>query len=128
MTGTDERELLVIVERFFAAYNDMDLDSFANLLAEDIRWGHHNRFRGAGAAPLLRSIQEIHDKLPDRRFGEITRWAASDHTIYAEHSWTGTPAESDAAWGWQAGVPASMECVSVFVIEGGRVTEWSDYG
>ena len=128
MRDTREHKLLVIVERFFSAYNEMDLDTFAELLADDIRWEHHNRFSGNGAEPLLQSIKDIQAKLPDRRFGEITRWAVNRDTLYAEHGWSATPAESDAAWGWVAGVPTSMECLSVFVFEGGRVKEWSDYG
>jgi hypothetical protein len=69
MRDTHEHELLVIVERFFSAYNEMDLDTFAEPLADDIRWGHHNRFSGTGAEQLLQSVKDIQAKLPDRRFG-----------------------------------------------------------
>ena len=128
MTKAPENDLLALVDRFFTAYNDMDLDTFASLLTDDIHWEHHNRFLGKGAEPLVQSIRDIHAKLPNRRFGEVTRWSATDDTIYTEHDWTATPVESDPSWGWEAGIETSMDCVSVFVFEGGRIKEWSDYG
>ncbi len=129
MTATHEDEdLITLVERFFKAYNDMDLDTFRALLTDDIKWGHHNRFQGEGADGLVQSIRDIQAKLPDRRFGEITHWAINANRVYTEHDWSATPAESDPSWGWEAGVPTSMEACSIFVVEDGRVKEWADYG
>ena len=128
MTQANEADLLSRVKRFFVAYNDMDMQTLRELLTDDVHWEHHNRFKGSGAVPLLQSIRDIQAKQPDRRFGDVTRWAVNGDTVYAEHGWTGTPAESDETKGWQAGVPRSMDCVSVLVLTGGRIREWSDYG
>lgn len=128
MTTPGDRELLTLVERFFTAYNDMDLDTFGSLLADDVHFEHHNRFRGQGREPLLASVRDIESKMPDRRFGKVTRWAVHGDTVYAEHGWQATPVITEPSWGWQAGVPTSMDVVSVFVFDGGRIKEWSDYG
>jgi ketosteroid isomerase-like protein len=36
MTTTADHDLLQLVERFFTAYNEMDLDAFRGLLADDV--------------------------------------------------------------------------------------------
>jgi ketosteroid isomerase-like protein len=127
MATTSGSELLAIIERFYAAYNEMDLDTFGALVTEDVHWEHHNRFKGKGREPLLDSVRDTQAQLPVRRFGEITRWAANENVVYVDHLWSGTPAVDIEGWGWKAGVPMSMDCASVFVFEDGRVKEWSDY-
>lgn len=97
-------------------------------MTDDIHFEHHNRFQGKGREALLGSIRDIQVKLPDRRFGKSTRWAVNGDVVYAEHDWSATPAVTDEAWGWEAGVGTLMDVVSVFVFEGSRVKEWSDYG
>ncbi len=128
MTNSHERDLIDLVEQFFTAYNEMDLDAFRALLTDDIKWGHHNRFQGEGADGLVQSIRDIQAKLPDRRFGNITNWAINGNRVYTEHDWQATPTESDPSWGWVAGEPTAMDACSIFVFDGGRVKEWADYG
>ncbi|MGH3275388.1 MAG: nuclear transport factor 2 family protein [Streptosporangiaceae bacterium] len=128
MASKTEAELLAIVERFFTAYNEMDLGAFGSLLAADVRWEHHNRFQGNGRDALVTSVRAIQGKVPDRRFTEITRWAARGDTVYVEHGWSATPDVTDEAWGYEAGVATSKDIASVFVIEDELITKWSDYG
>ncbi len=52
----------------------------------------------------------------------------SGDSVYTEHDWRATPAESDPSWGWAAGEPTSMDAGSIFVFAAGRVKEWADYG
>jgi len=125
MTG---RQLIEIAHQFFDAYNASDIASLEALLSEDVRWEHHNRFKGAGRAALIRSIKEIAQTTPGRRFTEPTRWASSENLIYLEHQWHAVPTAANAMFGWQPGVPFSMDAVSVFVFADGKIIEWSDYG
>ncbi len=128
MSETETTELVELVERFFHAYNDVDMDTLAALLTDDVHWEHHNRFTGDGREPLLSSIQQISDKMPDRHFSELSRWAVNGNVVFCEHRWFTVPLESDPNWGWEAGVPFSMDAASVFVVTDGLIVEWSDYG
>jgi hypothetical protein len=121
-------ELLNILEAFRVAYNEVDIAGLEGLVAEDLHWEHHNRFKGHGRASFVQSVRDFADKTPGRYFAEPVRFAVNDQTVYIEHTWHATPAHSDPAWGWEKGVPTSMDTCSVFVVIDGLIAEFSDYG
>jgi ketosteroid isomerase-like protein len=123
-----DTSLYNVAKRYFDAYNTVDTTTLEALLAEDVHWEHHNRFKGKGRAGLIESIKKIAESTPGRRFTEPTRWAAGDNLIYLEHQWHAIPATPNEMFGWKAGVPFSMDCASVFVVDHGKIIEWSDYG
>ena len=121
-------ELLDLATRYFKAYDELDIAAMSELLADDIRWEHHNRFKGVGKADLLASIERIAGLAPDRRFGEIKRSASAGSTVFVEHGWSCTPREADVQRGWEAGKLFKMDVVSLVVVKQGKITEWSDWG
>jgi len=121
-------EVMQILEAFRAAYNSVDIAALEALVAEDVRWEHHNRFKGTGRAPLMQSILDFAERMPGRYFDPPTRVAVNGQTVFVERKWRATPVRSDAAWGWEAGVPTSMDTCSVYVIDAGKIVEWGDYG
>ena len=125
MTSTD---LLVLAKRYFKAYDDLNIAVMSELLADDVHWEHHNRFKGAGKSGLLESIERIAGLAPDRRFGPIKRSAGADSRLFVEHDWRCTPKEADVQRGWEAGKPFKMDVVSLVVVDQGRIVEWSDWG
>jgi len=120
--------LLDMANQFFSAYNNCDTSALADLLADEVHWEHHNRFKGKGRAGLIRSINEIAETTPGRRFSEPTRWASGENLIYLEHRWHAVPTTANEMFGWKPGVPFCMDAVSVFVFEHDTIIEWSDYG
>lgn len=128
MSSHDEPSTLAIAHRFFDAYNRSDTDALDDLVADDVRWGHHNRFSGNGKAGMLESIGEVAETMLGRRFGDILRWAGDEQQLYCEHTWTAFPAADVPDWGWHKDVPVTFECISCFRFEDGRITEWFDYG
>jgi ketosteroid isomerase-like protein len=121
-------DLLNILEAFRVAYNEVDVEALENIVADDLHWEHHNRFKGHGRAGFLQSVRDFAAKTPGRYFAKPVRFAINDHTAYVEHTWHAVPAHSDPAWGWEKGVPTSMDTCSVFVIKDGKIVEFSDYG
>ena len=121
-------ELVQILEAFRVAYNAVDIPALESLVAEDVRGEHHNRFKGVGRAPLMQSILDFAERMPGRYFDPPTRFAINGQSIFVERVWRATPVKSDPAWGWEEGVSTSMDTCSVYVIEGGRIVEWGDYG
>lgn len=121
-------ELLRLVEEFRVAYNSVDTAKLETLLAKDLHWGHHNKFKGIGREKLILSIQEFERKMPGRYFDKPIRTAVSGQAVFVEQTWHATPAHTDPEWGWVAGVPTSMETCSVFVFENSQLVDWGDYG
>ena len=116
-----------IAARFFKAYNDVDTDTMSTLIANDMHWEHHNRFKGTGSERLLQSIRDLSETVPGRYFTDVTRWASSGNVIYLEHQWHGTPITDFVLMGWKAGVQVTLECCAVIKIQDGLIVEWSDY-
>ena len=123
----EPNDLLQLANRFFDAYNKVDIEALSILVSEDLHWEHHNRFKGSGKAGFLDSIRKFDKTVPGRYFAEITRWAANGETIYTEHKWHGTPAENMEAFGWKAGVATGFDCCAVLVVKSGVIVEFSDY-
>ncbi len=119
---------LKILEKFRAGHNEMDVPALESVLAEDVKWGHRNRFKGEGRSPLIASIREFSAKTPGRYFGAFGRVAINGNVVFVEQRWHAVPAADDAEWGWKTGVPFSMETCSVFVLSGDKILDWSDYG
>ena len=122
------QDVLNHLEAFRVAYNQVDASALAVLVAEDIQWGHRNKFQGNGRAALIASIEEFARKAPGRYFEPPERFAVNGDLAFVEQPWRAVPAFSDPAWGWQEGVPVSMTTCSLFVLSDGMITEWSDHG
>lgn len=125
----DPNDLLQSANRFFSAYNEVDTETLSSLVAADLHWEHHNRFKGSGREGFIDSVKTINGKVPGRYFAEITRWAANTDSgaIYLEHKWHGTPAEDLEVMGWKAGVAVTFDCCAVLVFKDGVIVEFSDY-
>ncbi len=121
-------DLLRILEAFRVAYNEVDIQALETLVADNLHWEHHNRFKGHGRAGFVQSVRDFAEKTPGRYFAAPARFAVNEQTIYIEHTWHAVPAHSDPAWGWEKDVPVSMDTCSVFVIKDGKIVEFSDYG
>ena len=126
MVIPEQSEVIDITERFFTAYNETDIDTLRTLFTDEVRWGRHNSgFMGNGREKLLQVIREIQTTVPDRCLGKTTRRAVTGNVVYTENLWSGTPVATAA--GFQAGVNVALDCASVFIVEGGRISEWTHY-
>jgi ketosteroid isomerase-like protein len=123
----DSNQLLEIVNRFFDAYNNVDIEYIDSIISDKIHWEHHNKFKGDGKPQAIQSIHNFSEKAPGRYFEKPTRWAVHGQTIFIEHKWHAVPALDVALFGWKEGVPVTMEIVTLFVFEDGKLVEWSDY-
>jgi ketosteroid isomerase-like protein len=118
---------LDMASRFFKAYNDIDTDAMSMLVADDLHWEHHNRFKGSGSERLFQSIRDISKTVPGRYFTDVTRWAINGDVLYLEHQWHGTPTTDFAPMGWKAGTPVTLDCCAVIKFRDEIIVEWSDY-
>ena len=116
------------LEAYRVAYNEVDVPKLEELLCDDIKWGHRNKFQGDGRTALIDSIKTFAEKAPGRHFERPTRFAVNGDIAFVEQTWRAVPALSDAAWGWEKGVPVSMGTCSLFVFSGGKIQEWTDHG
>ena len=123
----ESNELLAQANRFFQAYNTTDIESLEEMVSEDVRWEHHNRFKGRGKESLMQSIRDFAAKAPGRKFSEPTRWAINGETVFIEHKWHAVPKVAVPSFGWTEGVPATLDCLGLLVFSAGKVIEWSDY-
>lgn len=128
MSSTEGSRYGELVDRFFTGYNDMDEDALRALLAEDITWGHRNKFSGEGREELIASFRQIGDAMQSRNFGPVIRWAENGNTFYCEHQWFAVPAIDDPAWGWKKGEPFSMYAASIITFDGDKIVDWVDFG
>ena len=119
--------LVATVNQFFQAYNTIDIKYLEGIISDDIHWEHHNRFKGQGKEALMQSIRDFAEKAPGRIFTEPTRWAVNGDSVFIEHKWHAVPASDLPLFGWTKGVPATLDCVSLFVFSAGKIVEWSDY-
>lgn len=120
-------EPIQIAKRFFHAYNTFDIECLKDIVTEDVLWEHRNRFKGQGSDDLISSIQKFSSKVPGRAFSDIKRWAINGDTIFVEHRWQGTPAIDVPDFGWEAGKPTGLDCLSILVLSQGKIVEWTDY-
>ncbi|NKQ54402.1 nuclear transport factor 2 family protein [Amycolatopsis sp. K13G38] len=125
---SQENSALEIAERFFDAYNRADTEAMGSLLADDLSFGHHNRFRGTGKAKMLATFSHFADQIPGRRYNPVLRFSAGPDFIFCEHTWTGVPKEDSTEWGWKAGEEFTGEVLTVLGFRDGLITEWYDYG
>jgi hypothetical protein len=124
----DTNEVLAVLERFRAGYNEMNIPELEAVLSQDVKWGHRNRFKGEGRLALIQSMRDFSAKTPGRYFSDFGRFAIKGDTAFVEQTWHAVPAADDAAWGWKKGTPFSMQTCSVFVLDGDQIVDWSDYG
>jgi ketosteroid isomerase-like protein len=125
---TDPSQLLAFVHRFYDAYNAKDLDTLGSMMADDLRWEHHGQFKGQGKAQLLELSRKIIEIAPDRSVKPPIRWAVTGNAIFVEHTYYGTPVVDPGFFDWKAGVPFELAVCSIFVVDDGKLAEWSDFG
>ena len=124
----DPVQLLALVNRFYDAYNAVDLDTLGSMMADDIRWEHHGQVKGQGKAQLLELNQKINEIAPGRYVKPPVRWAVNGNIIFVEHTLYGIPVVEPGLFDWKAGVPFELEVCSIMVVEGDKIAEWSDFG
>ncbi|KIY00273.1 uncharacterized protein Z520_03958 [Fonsecaea multimorphosa CBS 102226] len=124
----DPSQLLAFVHRFCDAYNAKDLDALGSMMADDLRWEHHRQFKGEGKAQLLELSRKIIEIAPKRFVKPPIRWAVTGNAIFVEHTYYGTPVVDPGFFDWKAGVPFELAVCSIFVVEDGKLAEWSDFG
>ena len=61
-------DLLKLLEAFRVAYNEVDIPALEALVAEDLHWEHHNKFKGHGRAAFVQSVRDFAAKTPGRHF------------------------------------------------------------
>lgn len=123
----DPEQCLAFANRFFKAYNAVDVKTIAELLSDDVYWEHHGHFKGHAKESLLEQIQTFIKMIPGRCYAEISRWAVNGDIIFIEHKGGGTPVVDIETFGWKAGEPATMDFVTLLVLKDGKIVEWSDY-
>ena len=120
-------ELLAKANEFFEAYNSIDLQALDELVANDIRWEHHNRFKGEGKEKLMDSVKDFGEKAPGRYFSKPSRWAVNGDIAFVEHKWHAVPAVDVPSFGWTKGVHVTLDCCALLAFKDGKIIEFSDY-
>lgn len=118
---------LEVVNRYLDAYNAFDLDTLFALLDENVYLIHHNRgFVTEGKAATSDLYRGTPDVIPDRQLSERSIAAVDGGRVVVQHVLTGTP-KIDLPFG-PAGEAFSIDIVTVFTIENGKVVKYEDYG
>jgi steroid delta-isomerase-like uncharacterized protein len=118
-----------VARAFLAAYNAIDLDAIASLIAPEIvlvPYGRGVDLRGSERV-LAGLTASATGAFADRRFGPPRRVTAARSRVAVEHTWTATAA-ADVANFAAAGETVEMELCTVFTIADGRITEYIEYG
>ena len=111
-----------------AAFNAPDFEGLSTVLADDIIFSHKNKgMEGQGKTKLLANIRMMNDAFPGRVIGETKRYAVNGDVVFREAHWTGKAAHDVPGFA-EAGAQAYLDTVTLFVIHGGRIHEWSDFG
>ena len=123
-------QLLKTVEAFRVAYNELDIPALESLVAEELHWEHHNRFKGHGRAGFVQSVRDWaggeDTRALLRRTGPLRGGTAQPPSMSSTRG-TPCPPTPTPPGGWEKGVPTSMDTCSVFVVEDGKIVEFSDY-
>ena len=124
-----ERRAEEVVERFIGAYNAKDLVTIESTLAEDIRMVHRERdvdVRGrAGVMRMLAASAQ--GAFPDRRFHSERRRLVDGPVVVVEHTWGATAARDVPGFG-RRGESVLMELCTIFTVQGGHITDYTEYG
>lgn len=121
-------EKLAVVDRLVKAFNAPDFDELSEILADDIVFSHKNKgMEGSGKEKLLSNIRMMNDAFPGRVIGETKRYAINGDVVLREAHWTGTAAQDVPGFA-QAGERAYLDTMTLFVIRGGQIHEWADFG
>jgi len=124
--STDEK--LKVVQRLISAFNQPDFEELSAVLAEGIIFSHKNKgMEGQGKEKLLANIRMMNDAFPGRVIGETKRYAVNGDVVFREAHWTGQAAQDVPGFA-EAGQQAYLDTATLFVIHGGRIHEWSDFG
>ncbi|MEV0494679.1 nuclear transport factor 2 family protein [Streptomyces atratus] len=127
MAETTE-DKLAVVDRLVAAFNGPDYDELSRILADDIVFSHKNKgMEGTGKEQLLSNIRMMYDAFPGRTISATQRYAIQGDVVFREATWGGTAAVDVPGFA-KAGEAAHLDTMTVFVIRGGRIHEWSDFG
>jgi steroid delta-isomerase-like uncharacterized protein len=118
-----------VARAFLAAYNDIDLDAIAALVAPEIVMVHYGRGVDLlGRERVLAGLTaSATGSFGDRRFGSPRRLTADGSRVAVEHTWTATAA-ADVANFAAAGETVVMELCTVFTVVDGQITEYIEYG
>lgn len=116
-----------VVDAYIKAYNDFDFDTLESLIDEDIALTHHNRgFDTRGRQETIDLYRSTPAVIPDRALTKRTAISASGDRVIVQHTLVGTPTV-DVPFG-PAGQPLDVDLATVFVVKGGRVVSYEDYG
>jgi steroid delta-isomerase-like uncharacterized protein len=123
-----EQDKLAVVDELIEAFNAPDFDALDALLADDIVFSHKNKgMEGSGKTQLLSNIRMMNDAFPGRTISATKRGAVVGDVVFREATWGGTAA-ADVPGFAKAGERAHLDTMTIFVIHGGRIHEWSDFG
>ena len=75
---------------------------------------------------MIRMMKESQAKMPVRYFGEVGRLAVNGDVAVVEQKWHVMPVADEPAWGAKKDVLFTMDMCSVFVLEHGKIVEWTD--
>lgn len=104
-----------VVAAFLAAYNARDIDACAELFADDVHLVHHGRdVDVAGRDAVIEMFRGSVESRPERRFTPPTRITSNGDAVIVEHAWDGGDVQ--------------MELVTIFTVDDGRITLYTEYG
>ncbi|KAA9156338.1 nuclear transport factor 2 family protein [Amycolatopsis acidicola] len=123
-----EQDKLAVVDKLVEAFNKPDFAALEEILAEDIVFSHKNKgMEGSGREQLLSNIKMMNDAFPGRTITATKRGAVTGDVVFREAEWGGTAAVDVPGFA-NAGEQAHLDTMTIFVIRGGRIHEWSDFG
>lgn len=128
MTTSNKTDLVEFAETYIDAYNSGDLDRITALLAEDVRFVHHNRGVDVQGKDAARQLFETYGQLfPGKAFSNRRSIAASGDRVFVEHTWGGTAAADVPGWA-AAGETVSLDLGTFMTVRDGLLVEYHDYG
>jgi len=121
--------LTALADAFIAAYNAKDFVRCRGMLAIEFYFCHYNRnFEFHDPDAFIETLTQFAtDLIPDRSFGPPLRVIESGNTVVLTHRWGGT-ARADIPGMAAKGARLELDLCTLFVFDGGLISEYHDYG
>lgn len=109
---------LEIIDRFFAAYGDHDLDALGKVVAEDVQWHFPGRNPLSGTKRGAKEVVAFFDEMGKYKVrGEQYVSGVNDGAVI----------EGQRTWSVEDGVDYEMEWCVVWKFDGGRIVSGTHF-